>query len=123
MNINTTLLKINGTTVRGLSGYKVGMNKLWRDSDRNMNGDVRASLIGIFPKLELTFRDGLTESEVAQICALLDQPFFNVTYYSPKSQGTVTAQYYASDYAPELLDKARGLYKTFTVSLVPVSKL
>lgn len=123
MAYSGTLLKINGTTVNGLSGYKIGYNKLWKDADRNMNGDVRASLIGIFPKIELTFRDALTEAEVSQIIALLDQPYFNVTYFSPKSRGTVTAQYYASDYAPELLDKARGLYKTFTVSLVPVSKL
>lgn len=120
---NATLLKINGTTVAGLSGYKVGFNKLWADADRNMNGDVRASLIGIFPKLELTFRDALNENEIQAICALLDQPYFNVTYYSPKAKAPVTARYYASDYAPELLDKTRGLYKSFTVSLVPVSKL
>lgn len=117
------LLKINGTTIRGLSGYKIGYNKLWKDADRNMNGDVRASLIGIFPKLELTFRDALTEDEVSQIIALLDLPYFDVTYFSPKARDTVTARYYAGDYEPELLDKSRGLYKSFTVSLVPVSKL
>ncbi len=123
MAYSGTLLKINNTTINGLSGYKIGYNKLWKDAERNMNGEVRASLIGVFPKLELTFRDGLTENEVSQIINLLDQPYFNVTYFSPKTKGTVTARYYASDYAPELLDKARGLYKTFTVSLVPVGKL
>ena len=123
MAYSGTLLKINNTTINGLSGYKIGYNKLWKDAERNMNGEVRASLIGIFPKLELTFRDGLTENEVSQIINLLDQPYFIVTYFSPKTKGTVTARYYASDYAPELLDKARGLYKTFTVSLVPVGKL
>ena len=117
------LLRINGTTIHGLSGYKIGYNKLWKDADRNMNGDVRASLIGIFPKLELTFRDALTESEVSQIISLLDLPYFDVTYFSPKVRSTVTARYYAGDYEPELLDKSRGLYKSFTVSLVPVSKL
>ncbi|MBR3169189.1 hypothetical protein IKF23_01995 [Candidatus Saccharibacteria bacterium] len=123
MAYSGALLKINGTTINGLSGYKIGYNKLWKDADRNMNGDVRATLIGIFPKLELTFRDALTENEVSQIINLLDQPYFSVTYFSPKTKGAVTANYYASDYAPELLDKARGLYKSFTVSLVPVSKL
>ena len=123
MAYSGTLLKINGTTINGLSGYKIGYNKLWKDADRNMNGEVRATLIGIFPKLELTFRDALTENEVSQIINLLDQPYFSVTYFSPKTKSTVTANYYASDYAPELLDKARGLYKSFTVSLVPVSKL
>lgn len=117
------LLKINGNTIRGLSGYKIGYNKLWKDADRNMNGDVRATLIGIFPKIELTFRDALTENEVSDIIALLDRPYFDVTYFSPKVKNTVTARYYAGDYEPELLDKSRGLYKSFTVSLVPVSKL
>lgn len=123
MAISATLLKIGTTTIPGIKEYKVGYNKLWKDAERNMNGDVRASLIGIFPKIEVVFRDGLTEDEVSTICNLLDQPYFSLTYYSPKTKTTQTAQYYASDYAPELLDKARGLYKSFTVSLVPVSKL
>ena len=123
MAISGDLLKINGTTISGLKEYKVSYNKLWSDAERNMNGDVRATLIGIFPKLELTFRDALTEAEVATINSLLDQAYFSVTYYSPKSQTTVTAQYYASDYTLELLDKTKGIYKTFSVNLVPVSKL
>ena len=123
MAISGDLLKINGTTISGLKEYKVSYNKLWSDAERNMNGDVRATLIGIFPKLELTFRDALTEAEVATINSILDQAYFSVTYYSPKSQTTVTAQYYASDYTLELLDKTKGIYKTFSVNLVPVSKL
>ena len=123
MAISGDLLKINGTTISDLKEYKVSYNKLWSDAERNMNGDVRATLIGIFPKLELTFRDALTEAEVATINSLLDQAYFSVTYYSPKSQTTVTAQYYASDYTLELLDKTKGIYKTFSVNLVPVSKL
>ena len=123
MAISGDLLKINSTTISGLKEYKVSYNKLWSDAERNMNGDVRATLIGIFPKLELTFRDALTEAEVATINSLLDQAYFSVTYYSPKSQTTVTAQYYASDYTLELLDKTKGIYKTFSVNLVPVSKL
>ena len=123
MAISGDLLKINGTTISGLKEYKVSYNKLWSDAERNMNGDVRATLIGIFPKLELTFRDALTAAEVATINSLLDQAYFSVTYYSPKSQTTVTAQYYASDYTLELLDKTKGIYKTFSVNLVPVSKL
>ena len=121
--IDGDLLQINGVSVQGLKEYKVGYNKLWSDAERNMNGDVRASLIGVFPKLELVFRDALTSDEIATINSLLDQAYFSVTYYSPKSRGLVTAQYYASDYTLELLDKTKGLYKSFTVNLVPVSKL
>lgn len=117
------LLKINNTTVVGLKEYKVGYNKLWKDAERNMNGDVRASLIGVFPKLELAFRDGLTDSQIGTITSLLDQAYFSVTYFDPKSNAAKTAQYYASDYTVELLDRNRGLYKAFNVSLVPVSKV
>lgn len=116
------LLKINNTKIVGLKEYKVTYAKLWKDADRNMNGEVRATLIGIFPKIELVFRDALTESQVSTICNLLDNAYFNVTYFDPKTVGTVTGRYYAGDYTTELLERSRGLYKSFNVSLVPVSK-
>jgi hypothetical protein len=117
-----SLITIDGLALPGLKEYKVGYNKLWKDADRNMNGDVRASLIGIFPKIELVFRDALTEAEVNQIIEKLDKPYFSVTYYDPKTRNNITAQYYASDYSVEILDRSRGLFKGFNASLVPVSK-
>ncbi|MDO4271919.1 MAG: hypothetical protein Q4C83_03000, partial [Candidatus Saccharibacteria bacterium] len=103
------LLRINNTKIEGLKEYKLGYNKLWKDADRNMNGDVRASLIGIFPKIELSFRPGLNEQQVKQIIGLLDLPYFSVTYFDPKTTSQITAQYYSSDYTVELLDRSRGL--------------
>lgn len=115
------LIKISGTKIPKITSYKVGRNKLWKDSDRNMNGDVRATLIGIFPKIELNI-GYTTQSEMAAITQLLDQAYFSVEYFDVRVQGTTTAQYYASDYTPEIYSKHKGLYKPFTVSLVPVSK-
>lgn len=122
MAYSGNLLSINGTKIEGLKEYKLSYNKLWKDADRNMNGDVRASLIGIFPKIELSFRPGLDEQQVKQIINLLDLPYFGVTYFDPKTTSPITAQYYSSDYTVELLDRSRGLFKEFSVSLVPVSK-
>lgn len=123
MSINSgSLITIDGLTMPGLKEYKVGYNKLWKDAERNMNGDVRASLIGVFPKIELAFRDALTEAEVNQIIEKLDKPYFSVTYYDPKTKNNITAQYYSGDYSIEILDRPRGLFKGFNVSLVPVSK-
>lgn len=116
------LLRINGATIVGLKEYKVGYNKLWKDAERNMNGDVRASLIGIFPKLQLTFRDALDSGQIQQISGLLNLPYFDVSYYDPTTSGVVTAKYYSADFTVELLDKYRGLYKGFSVDLVPVSR-
>lgn len=122
MPFSGSLLKINSASVPGLKQYKVTYSKLWKDSERNMNGDVRATLIGIFPKLELEFGGKLTEDDVSSLITKLDQAYFNVTYFDPKTKGTITAQYYASDYSVELMDKARGLYKPVGVNLIPVSK-
>jgi hypothetical protein len=115
------LIKINGKVIPAITNYKVGRNKLWKDADRNMAGDVRATLIGIFPKIELSI-GYITQEEMAQLCELLDQSYFNVEYFDVRVQGTTTAKYYAGDYAIEIFDKSKGLYKPFTVSLVPVSK-
>jgi hypothetical protein len=122
MAITGSLLKINGANVPNLKQYKITRSKLWSDADRNMNGDVRASLIGIFPKLELEIAGVLTQSIVSSLCALLDQPYFSVEYFEPKSNSRVTAQYYAGDYSVDLMERGRELYKPFTVNLIPVSK-
>ena len=72
------LIKINGTTIPCITSYKVGRNKLWKDSDRNMNGDVRATLIGIFPKIEINI-GYTTQSQLASIVQLLDQSLSGAT--------------------------------------------
>lgn len=115
------LVKINDEIIPAIVNYKVGRNKLWKNAERNMSGDVRASLIGIFPKIELSI--GITtQVQMAELTEILDQDFFLVEYFDVRTQGTTTANYYAGDYAVELLNKSKGLYKPFSVSLIPVSK-
>lgn len=115
------LVKINGTTVPHIVNYKIGRAKLWKNADRNMSGDVRAQLIGIFPKIIMKVGI-LTQEQMASLTALLDQDFFTVTWFDVRIQDTISTQYYASDYDVDLLSKSRGLYQPFEVSLVPVSK-
>lgn len=120
--ISGDLLKIDNTSVKGLKTYRVGSNLLWANAERNMNGDIRASYLGEYPKLELEFRDGLTQAEVTNIYNLLSSPFFTVTYYHPGTGNYKTGQYYRGDFSFDLLDKRRGLYKEFSVNLIPVSR-
>lgn len=122
MGYSGNLITIDGVRIPGLKEYKIGHNKLWKDAERNMNGDIRASLIGVFPKLELTFRDGLSAGDVRAITNLLDRDYFTVAYYDDKTSSVRTAQYYASDYTVGMLNKTKGIYYGFNVSLVPVSK-
>ena len=115
------LVKINGNTIPNIVNYKIGRAKLWKNADRNMLGDVRATLIGIFPKI--TMKVGIcTQQQIAQLTQLLDQDYFTVTWFDVRIQATISTQYYASDYDIDMLSKSRGLYQPFDVSLVPVSK-
>lgn len=119
--ISGNLLTIDGVTIPELVSYKVTQAKLWKDADRNMNGDVRATLIGVFPKIELTI--GLVNrARAAAISAKLDKAYFSVTYFDPSLNANRTAQYYAGDYSFELQTKQRGIFKPTQVALVPVSK-
>lgn len=121
--ITATLLKINGTTVPGIKTYKVGYNHLWKDADRNMSGSVRASLIGIFPKIEVETREVIDRSEIQAIYTALEtNPYFSVTFWDPATDTTKTANYYTADWAVELESKNRGLYKGTTITLVPVDR-
>ena len=121
MIYNGDLVKINGTTVPHIVNYKIGRAKLWKNADRNMSGDVRACLIGIFPKI--TMKVGiLNQEEMANLTALLDQDFFTVTWFDVRIQQVISTQYYAGDYDVDLLSKSKGLYQPFEVNLVPVSK-
>ena len=122
MVISGDLLKINGRSVAGLKNYKITRAKLYSDAGRNLNGGLSATFIGVFPKLELEIGGVLTKERVAELCGLLDQGFFNVEYYDPKSGATKSGAYYASDYSVELLERQRGLYKPFTVNLIPMEK-
>lgn len=115
------LVKINGITIPHIVSYKIGRAKLWKNADRNMSGDVRATLIGIFPKIIMKV-GYTTQEEMSKLVQLLDQDFFTVTWFDVRIQATVSTQYYASDYDVELDSKSKGRYKPFEVSLVPISK-
>ena len=120
-NITGNLLKIGNTNISNLVEYEVQYNKLWKDADRNMNGDVRATLIGIFPKIvcKTTVQE---RSLVATLGGLLNQPYFSVTFYDPLTGSTRTAQYYASDYSTKLKMRQGSLIDEISFSLVPISK-
>lgn len=115
------LLQIDGNTISHIVSYKVSRAKLWKNSERNMSGDVRATLIGIFPKIQLQI-GYTTQEELSELTQILDKDFFTVTWFDVRAQEAISAQYYASDYDVELDSKSKGRYKPFSVNLVPVSK-
>ena len=122
MAFSGNLLTINGSAVTGLKSYNVEYAKLWKDADRSMNGTISASLIGVFTKLKLQFRAGLSEDDIATLCGIFNTAYFSATYYDLQSKATKTEQFYASDFNVTMLSKTLSLYDEFEVTLVGVAK-
>lgn len=119
--INKPLIVIGGLQLTEMTKYEVNYSKLWKDADRNMNGDVSAAFIGIFPNIDASTTP-LNQAQVQTLCAALDQPYFSLTFWDPSSNSQKTATYYASDYKITLLSRVTGMYGTVDFSVVPVSK-
>lgn len=122
MAIQQKLLKINGTAIDGLVDYEIEWAKLWKDADRNMEGEVRATLIGLFPKIKCKTRKAIPRAEVATLGNLLNLPFLSVEYYDPLKNTTITAKYYSSDFSTKLQERTRELFYEVSFNLIPISR-
>jgi hypothetical protein len=117
-----TLLSIDGTTVPKLKEYSVSREKLFAEAERNLEGSLKATFIGIFPKLELKFAP-TTQAEMSTIISLLDPESIEVTWWDEATDTTKTGDFYAGSYPIPLLLKDRGIYNEFSVNLISYSKL
>jgi len=118
----TYLIKIGSTDLTPyLNGFKVGRPKLWKDSDRNMAGELKATFLGVYPKIALSFRM-TTAAEYAIIANLLDASSFSVSFWDAGTSTYKTATYYAGDFEGDLFNIATQRYNDFTVNLIPFKK-
>lgn len=115
-------LSINGIVLSEIKEYKVQYAKLWANAERNMNGNISASLIGVFTKISVTFRPGLTQDDINVIAGLLNQPYFTCTYFDPATQNSKTETFYASDFDITYLSKSLDLFDEFSVNLIATAK-
>ena len=103
---------------------KYGYNKVWADdSGRNLSGTMSGTLIGIFPKIIVTFRR-LTATELKTITPILDSARQTLQYYDPTKQATQTITTYTGDYEVTNTKIISGDAKndSFDVSFIAVSK-
>lgn len=119
--INHPLIIVGAMSLTEMVKYEVNYSKLWKDADRNMNGDVSATFIGVFPNIDAETTP-LNQNQVEVLCDALDQPYFSATFWDPSSGTQKTANYYASDYKITLLSRMTGMYGTVSFSIVPISK-
>ena len=108
-----------------LVSAKNGYNKLWSsDSGRNLQGKMVATLVGIFPKIVMEFRQ-LTKDELEIIIPILDSPNQSVTYYDPYKKANTTITTYSGDYEIEnnrIVTSGKGKNKGFSCSFISVGK-
>ena len=73
-------------------------NKLWAsDTGRNLAGEMSGTLVGIFPKFVLQFRQ-LSKTEFETVAQVLDKSSQIFTYYDPYKKTNVTMTTYTGDY-------------------------
>lgn len=118
----TTLVKIGSTVLPQVRKFTVGRNKLWADAGRNMKGEIKATFIGIFIKLEIEFAP-LSQSQMSQLIGLLDDSYFTVKWWDEETDALKSGTFYAGDYNYAVLKKVDGLYDGFKVSLIATKKL
>lgn len=100
MFLDKNSLIIDGINIgQYITEVEYGYNKLWADdSGRNLAGNQSGTLIGIFPKLKLSFIK-LTQEELELLAPILDKATQNVTYYDPFKKAMTTIGTYTGDWA------------------------
>jgi hypothetical protein len=119
--ITNPLITINGVTLNSseTESYKLTYAKLWKDADRNMNGTVSATLIGVFPNIEIKTTK-LAFAKAQSLSAAINAAYFSVTFWDSQTGSQKTANFYAADHDVSLLNEC--VYGQVTIQLVPVSK-
>lgn len=117
MFINKDAILLNGISIgQYLLSAKYEYNKLWgSDTGRNLKGSFSGTLVGIFPKLILTFRK-LSQSELVLIAPILDSGTQTLVYYDPSLNNYVTLSTYTGDWSIE--NKSIMKNESFEVSFI-----
>lgn len=112
MLIDKNSLIIDGIKMaQYLTKVKFGYHKIWSsDTGRNMAGTNSGTLVGIFPKITMTFRK-LNQEEISTILSLFNKAENKVTFYNPDLGKTIfNMSCYSNDqeYDQEYMDKVEG---------------
>ena len=121
MFLNKNSLYMDGISMgQYLTQVKYSYSKLWSsDTGRTLSGKMTGTLIGIFPKITMTFRK-LTEQELVYLAPHFDNPSQTIIYKDPNKNANVTIQTYTGDW--ETLYKNMDKADTFDLSFISVDR-
>lgn len=119
MFIDKDSIKINNISMgQYLLSAKYEYNKLWgSDTGRNLAGSFSGTLVGIFPKIILTFRK-LTKSELNTIAPILNSGTQQLKYYDPETNQTETLSTYTGDWSYTNKNIVQKLDDSFEISFI-----
>lgn len=90
MLVNKDSLIIDGVKMaQYITKVKFGYHKIWgKDTGRALSGDNSGTLLGIYPKITMTFRK-LNDEEVGKVLSLFNKAENKVTFYNPDLAKTI----------------------------------
>lgn len=116
MYIDKDSITINNISMGSyLTNAVISYNKLWsNDAGRNLAGKMTGTLIGIFPKLELTFRK-LKQTDLNVLAPIFDSSRQTVRYHDDASNSYKTITTYTGDWSTSYnrLGTAEGVKISF----------
>lgn len=116
MFINKNSLYMDGISMgQYLTQVKYGYNKLWSsDTGRTLSGKMSGTLIGIFPKIIMSFRK-LTDAELVYLAPHFDNARQTIRYRDPNKNADVTMTTYTGDWETvyKNMDKADAFELSF----------
>ena len=120
---NSLKVTVGNTTIKlcdYITEVKYQYPKLWSDdSGRNLKGTMSGTLLGIFPKITVTFRK-LSKSDLETLAPILDSKTQTVRYYDLKKRDYVSLSTYTGDW--EITNNYYEKSTSFTISFIARSK-
>lgn len=109
-----------GVDISNLASYTVQYPKLWStDSGRNMQGDMKATLIGIFTKLVVEILDKAFDADaISAILDVVNGASTYVKYYDIQTQSLRVEDFYFGDIETQLLNAPTNKVKVNQFSII-----
>ncbi len=110
------------TTLPKIKKYAPGYKKLWSDdTGRSITGENKGTLVGIFPKLTLTFAP-MTEDEMSIVENITCQASCLVKYYDSHTKTLLQNSFYFGDVDTDLMRKDTMMFEECTITVVANKK-
>ena len=121
MFLNKDSIYMDGISMgQYLTQAKYGYHKIWSsDSGRVLSGKQTGTLIGIFPKLTMSFRS-LSKEELELLASHFDSARQTIQYDDPNKKEKISMETYSGDW--EIVYKYIGKGEPFDLAFISTER-